>query len=57
MDSITSYITFSNTNNMEKETKKLSKAGEWLASNHAPVFDMASLSEKEYKSAMRAIMR
>jgi len=54
---ITQHYSFFNTNNMEKETKKLSKAGEWLASNHAPVFDMASLSEKEYKSAMRAIMR
>ncbi len=42
---------------MEKEIKKLNKLGQWLASHPEPVFDMASLSEREYKSAMRAIMR
>lgn len=42
---------------MEKVDRKLNKLGQWLASHPEPVFDMASLSEKEYKSAMRAIMR
>ncbi len=42
---------------MEKETKKLSKLAQWWQAHPEPVFDMASLSEKEYKSAMRAIMR
>ena len=42
---------------MEKETKKLSKLAQWWQAHPEPVFDMASLNEKEYKSAMRAIMR
>ena len=42
---------------MGNETRKLNKLGEWLASHPEPVFDMASLSEKEYKSSLRAIMR
>ena len=40
-----------------KENRKLNKLGQWLESHPEPVFDMASLSEKEYKSAMRAILR
>lgn len=42
---------------MEKECRKLNKLGEWLANHPEPIFDMDSLSEREYKSAMRAIMR
>ena len=49
-------LTLNKVSEMEKE-KKLSKLAQWWQSHPEPVFDMASLSEKEYKSAMRAIMR
>lgn len=42
---------------MEEGKKKLSKLAQWWEAHPEPVFDMASLSEKEYKSALRAIMR
>ena len=42
---------------MEKEKRKLNKLGQWLEAHPEPIFDMESLSEKEYKAAMRAIMR
>lgn len=42
---------------MEKGKKKLSKLAQWWKVHPEPVFNMASLSEKEYKSALRAIMR
>lgn len=50
-------IHFNKVSEMEKESRKLNKLGQWLKSHPEPVFDMASLSEKEYKSAMRAILR
>ena len=42
------------TKNIEK---KLSKAGEWMRSNHEPVVDFSVMTEKEIKSMYRAIMR
>lgn len=42
---------------MKKEIRKLNKLGLWLEKHPEPVFDMASLSEREYKSAIRAILR
>ncbi len=44
--------------NMSENTKKrISKAGEWMRSNHEPVVDFSVMTEKQIDSMYRAILR
>ena len=43
---------------MEKEKRKLNKLGQWLESDAEPFLEsFDNLSEKEYKSVMRAVLK
>ncbi len=37
--------------------ERLSKIGQWLRSDAPPLLDLSDLSEKEYKSLMRRVMK
>ncbi len=37
--------------------ERLSKIGQWLRSDEPPYFDLSGLTEKEYKSLMRQVMK
>ncbi|MCD8210684.1 MAG: hypothetical protein LUC37_03965 [Prevotella sp.] len=37
--------------------ERLSKVGQWLRSDAPPFWDLSGLTEKEYKSLMRRVMK